>query len=423
MEWGILCLVIVATNAHLSKADSTLPDEIISSPEPDWPQWRGPRRDGIVDAEGLLPSWPQGGPTLLWKTDGIGTGWSSPIVVNGRVFVTGDVGNDLVVSAFDCNARPRWHSTNGRAWTGSYPGARASCTFSDGRLYHLNAHGRLACLDPATGSENWSLNILDRFGGDNITWALSESVLVDGNRVVVTPGGSQALMAALDKRNGQTIWTTEPLGEDRASHSSPLLFRHAGRRVIANCSSAHGFGVDADSGQLLWTVPLKNRFGVNASSPVFSDESVFFVTPYAEEGRLYRLKASGESVVPKHVWSSPLDTVTGCAVLLGDTLFAAGYRKDKWWFGVDWATGENKCELKDFTTGAAVYADNRLYCFDERGQVGLLNATAGSLDVTGQFQLIADRVRDAWAHPVVHDGRLYLRYHDSLWCYDVRVHQ
>jgi outer membrane protein assembly factor BamB len=191
--------------------------------------------------------------------------------------------------------------------------------------------------------------------------------------------------------------------------------------VIANCSSAHGFGVDADSGQLLWTVPLKNQFGVNTASPVFGDGSVFFVTPYAEEGRLYRLPASGQSVTPEHVWSSPLDTVTGCAVLLEGTLFAAGYKKQKWWFGVDWATGETQCELKDFTTGAAVYADQRLYCFDERGKVGLLDPAADRLAVSGQFQLITERIRDAWAHPVVHDGRLYLRYHDSLWCYDVRA--
>jgi outer membrane protein assembly factor BamB len=422
--WGIFCPVFFLTNAcNESKADSTTADGVISSPEPDWPQWRGPRRDGISEAKGLLPRWPNGGPALLWKIDGLGTGWSSPIVVNGRMFVTGDIGDDLVVSALGSDSRLLWQTINGRAWKGSYPGARASCTFSEGRLYHLNAHGRLACLDAATGSEHWSLDILDRFGGKNITWALSESVLVDGGRVVVTPGGARALMAAVDKRGGQTMWTTEPLGEDRASHSSPLLFRHRGRRVIANCSSAHGFGVDADSGELLWTVPLKNQFGVNTASPVFSDGSVFFVTPYAEEGRLYRLTTRGESIFAEHVWSSRLDTVTGCAVLLDDTLFAAGYRREKWWFGLDWATGETKCELKDFTTGAAVYADRRLYCFDERGQVGLLNPTADGLEVTGRFQLITARVRDAWAHPVVHDGRLYLRYHDALWCYDVRVHQ
>ena len=421
MTWTVLCVLYAPTITRGdSTAHATAADGVLASPEPDWPQWRGRRRDGICAEQGLLASWPEGGPKLLWTVDGLGNGWSSPIVVAGRLYITGDVGDDLVLFALDRGGVVRWKATNGKAWKGSFPGARASCTFSQGRLYHLNAFGRLVCLDVARGDELWSVNILDRFGGRNITWALSESVLVDGERVVVTPGGDKALMAALDKQDGQTVWTTAPLGTDRASHSSPLLFRFAGRRQIANCSSAHGFGVDADNGQLLWTVPLKNQYGVNTSSPVFGDGSVFFVTPYAEEGRLYRLKTNQRSFSAQHAWSSRLDTVTGCAVLIDDTLFAAGYRKSKWWFGLDWQTGEVKCELKDFTTGAAVYADGQLYCLDERGKVGLLKPNANRLEVTGRFQLITDRVRDAWAHPVVYDGRLYLRYHDSLYCYDVK---
>ena len=292
--------------------------------------------------------------------------------------------------------------------------------FSEGRLYHLNAHGRLACLNAASGKEIWTVDILERFSAKNITWALSECLLVDGPRVIVTPGGKKALMAALDKRNGRTVWTTEPLGKDRTSHSSPILFRFAGRRVIANCSSAHGFGADADTGKLLWTVPLRNPHGVNAATPVYGSGSVFYVTPYAEHGRAYCLDANQQGISAKHLWTSPLDTVTGGAVLVEGTLFAAGYKKSKWWFGVDWRTGQTKYELKDFTTGAAIYADGRLYCLDERGTVGLLKPGTDGLEITGRFRLLTGRVRDAWAHPVLHDGRLYLRYHDTLRCYDVK---
>lgn len=399
---------------------SAVADGLIASPEPDWPQWRGPRRDGVCDEKGLLSSWPQNGPKLRWKISGLGTGWSSPIVVGERLYITGDVGNDLVVFAFDRDGAPQWQAKNGRAWKGLYPGARACCAFSEGRLYHLNAHGRLACLNAASGKELWTVDILERFSAKNITWALSECLLVDGPRIIVTPGGKKALMAALDKQNGRTVWTTEPLGKDRTSHSSPILFRFAGRRVIANCSSAHGFGADADSGKLLWTVPLKNPHGVNAATPVYGSGSVFYVTPYAEHGRAYRLDANQQDISAKHLWISPLDTVTGGAVLVEGTLFAAGYKKSKWWFGVDWRTGKTKYELKDFTTGAAIYADGRLYCLDEQGTVGLLKPGTDGLEITGRFRLLTDRVRDAWAHPVLHDGRLYLRYHDTLWCYDVK---
>jgi outer membrane protein assembly factor BamB len=415
----VYCLLAVSVTIFIP-ASLNAADGLIASPEPDWPQWRGPRRDGISNEKGLLQSWPKNGPKLLWKVDDLGKGWSSPIVVNNRLYITGDVGKDLVVFAFDTKGRPIWKVKNGKYWKNPYPGARATCAFSEGKLYNLNAHGRLVCLDAASGDEIWTVNILERFDAKNITWALSECLLIDGSRLIVTPGGKKALMAALDKRNGRTIWMTEPLGDDKTSHSSPILFQYQGRRLIANCSEAHGFGVDADTGKLLWTVPLRNPHGVNASTPVYGSGSVFYVTPYAENGRLYKLIADGQSVAAEHVWTSQLDTVTGGAVLVDGTLFAAGYRKPKWWFGLDWQTGETRYELQSLTTGAAIYADGRLYCLDESGAVALLKWGNNGLETVGRFRLFEKKTRDAWAHPVLLDGRLYLRYHDTLWCFDVR---
>jgi outer membrane protein assembly factor BamB len=336
------------------------------------------------------------------------------------MYTTGEVGDNLMVFAFDLEGRPVWQARNGKAWKGPYPGARASCVYSEGRVYHLNAHGRLACLDAASGQESWSVDILERFEAKNITWALSECILVDGPYVIVTPGGRKALMAALDKRTGQTVWATEPLGEDRTSHCSPILFRYAGRRVITNCSSAHGFGVDADTGRLLWTVPLTNQYGTNVATPVYDSGRVFFMTPYAERGRQYSLVAKGEGMAAELVWSSPIDAVTGGAVLADGTLYAAGYEKAKWWFAIDWKTGQTKYEFKDLTTGAAIYADGRLYCVDEQGTVALLKPEGDRIEIVGRFRLIDRPVKDAWAHPVLLDGRLYLRYHDTLWCYSVK---
>jgi len=414
------CLVLCLLAAPAISAEKPASDGLIASNEPGWPQWRGPRRDGNSDEKGLLKSWPSGGPKLLWKTDGLGTGWSSPIIVGERLYITGDVGDDLVIFAINLNGTIQWRTKNGRAWKGPYPGARACCAFSEGQLYNMNAYGRVACLDAVTGRELWAVNVLERFGGKNITWALSECLLVDGPRLVVTPGGRKALMAALDKRTGETIWTTEPLGDDCTSHCSPILFRHAGRRLITNCSSAHGFGVDADTGELLWTVPLSNPYGTNVSTPVYGDGRVFYVTPYAELGRAYQLETDGRRITAEHVWTCPLDTVTGAAVLVDGTFFAAGYKTSKWWFGVDWRTGKTKYEFKDLTTGAAIYADGRLYCLDESGTAALLKPRPDGLETAGRFRLVAKRVNDAWAHPVLLDGRLYLRYHDTLWCYDVK---
>lgn len=417
---GVLLLVLCACMAAGSPGAETLAEGLIASPESGWPQWRGPRRDGISEEQGLLQSWPDAGPPLLWHFDGLGVGWSSPIIVDDRIYITGDVDGALVFWALDLEGQVLWRVTHGKAWEGSYPGSRASAAYSEGRLYLLNAHGRLACFDAADGTERWSLDILERFGAENITWAISECLLVDGDRVIVTPGGAKALMAALDKHTGETVWTTEAIEDERASYSSPILFTHGGRRLIANCSSRHGFGVDADTGELLWTVPMTNRYLVNSATPIYGAGGVFYVTSYAEDGRLYRLEHTDRGVDARHVWTVPLDTVTGSGVLVDGVLHAAGYQKHKWWFGFDWETGANIYELKDLTTGAAIYADGRLYVLDERGAAALLKPTSTGIETAGRFQLTNGRVRDAWAHPVLLDGRLYLRYHDTLWCYDVR---
>lgn len=141
------------------------PGTLIASKEPGWPQWRGPRRDGISDEKGLLRSWPDGGPPLLWKVGGLGKGWSSPIVTGGTITLTGDIDKELHLFALDLDGRERWRAKNGKAWTGQYPGARSSCVAAGGSIYHLNAHGRLACLDAATGKESWAVEVLERFEG------------------------------------------------------------------------------------------------------------------------------------------------------------------------------------------------------------------------------------------------------------------
>ncbi len=395
-------------------------DGLIASPEPGWPQFRGPRRDGVSEEKGLLPVWPAGGPRLLWKASGLGTGWSSPIVTRGRVFVTGEAGDALVITALDLDGRQRWQARNGLAWKGQYPGARSSCAYSQGRLYHMNAHGRVACLDARTGAEVWAVDALERFGGRNITWGLSESVLVDGPRVILTPGGTKALMVALDKRTGATVWQTEPIEGEQAAYASPILLRWGGRRFVAGCSSRHGIGVDAETGKLAWQVPLETQFHANVAGPAYADGSVFYVAPDGPNGARYRLAAAGSEVSAEAMWHTPLDSLTGGVIVVGGCLYGSGYRKDQSWRCLDWETGQTRYSLPDLAKGAALYADGRLYVLAEDGTAALLHPTPAGFEVAGRFQLAPARGRDAWAHPVVLDGRLYLRYHDTLWCYDVR---
>jgi outer membrane protein assembly factor BamB len=419
-----LCALTIAHARQAPAGISRSADGLLATPEPGWPQWRGPRRDGVSGETNLLTRWPREGPRLLWKAEGIGRGWSSPILTGGAVYVTGDVGNDLVISRLRAeDGQLNWKSTNGLAWKGSYPGARACAAYSQGVIYHLNAHGRLAALEASTGKERWMVDIFERFGGRNLTWAMAECLLIDGRRVVVTPGGTKALMAALDTTNGETVWASEPV--EPPTYTSPILFRQGGHRVIANCSAEHGFGVDADTGKLLWQVPLRNPYGVTCATPVYGDGCVFYVTTDSVGGSLYQV-APGDSWATS-LWRTPVDALSSSGVLVNGVFFTSGCKRSKSLHALDWKTGQERAVLKlsaahsAYASVAMVWADDRLYCQVQDGTVALLQPQPGGFDVAGRFPLVEARGGDAWAHSVLLDGRLYLRYHDTIWCYDVRA--
>jgi outer membrane protein assembly factor BamB len=407
--------------ALLLAAQAAPPGRLVASKEPGWPQWRGPRRDGISDEKGLLQSWPAGGPKLLWKSGDLGRGWSSPIVTGGSIYLTGDVGEVLRLFALDLDGKPRWTATNGKAWTGQYPGARSSFASSDGSLYHMNAHGRVVCLEAATGRETWSVEALQRFEGANILWGLAECLLVDGPRVIVTPGGKKASMAALDRKTGETVWTTEPIEKNDAGYASPILFELGGRRQIVNYSSRQIFGADADTGRLLWKRPRPSEYIALCFTPVFCGDGVFVTTPGKNGGTRYRLSVRDGQVGADALWDNRLDTLQGGAVLVDGRLYGSGYEGFKGWGAVDLATGEPVVTTRELPSGSVIYADGRLYWFSERAEMALVKPTATAFEFAGRFALLDEFKKDAWTQPVICDGRLYLRYHETLYCFDIRA--
>ena len=414
--------------------------QLISSPAPGWPQWRGPRRDGICDEVGLLEEWPAEGPRLVWQTNGLGRGYSAPVIVGDRLFLAGDVGDELRLFALDLTGRQLWQRPNGRSWTGPYPGARASATCHEGRLFHLNAHGRVAAFEAETGRELWAVDLFGRYGGKNLTWATSECLLVDGSRVLVTAGGTEALMVALDVRSGETVWKTEPLrlgpspdpqhqrveepaGQvDNASYASPILVRLCDRRQVIGSSTRHLFVGDADRGTLLWTRPLRTQFQVIATTPVLLGDAVFVTAPDSPDAKLYRLGAEASGLGPELLWTTALDTCQGGVVHVGDALYGAWYRRRKGWACIDARTGVVRYETSALAKGSVLYADQRLYCLSEQGEMALLEPTPQGFEFKGRFRLVPGRQNDVWTHPVIHKGRLYLRHHETLFCFDIKAH-
>jgi len=425
---ALLCVGVLPTPASERAVSGA---SLIASPELGWPQFRGPRRDGISDERGLLPAWPEGGPKLVWSLTGAGRGFSSPIIVDGRIYLTGDFREELNVRAFDLEGKPLWRAKNGASWLNQYQGARASVTYSGGNVYHQSAHGRVACFTAKEGRELWSVNVLERFGGENITWGLSECLLVDERAVYVTAGGREALVVALDKATGNVLWQSKRLSEtggdakaENAGYAAPILVRFAGRRLMIGCSSQHVFCLDLDTREIQWTRSRPTSYSVLAMSPVLVDDGVFVCAPFGPPGAYHRLKAPAQPnglVGVEDVWTTNLDTAQGGVVHAGGRLFGSYYPRRGGWAAIDAASGEVRYVATDLVKGAGLFADSRLYALSEDGWMLLLNPTQAEFEIKGRFRMTTARDRDAWAHPVIHDGRLYLRYHDTVYCYDVRA--
>jgi outer membrane protein assembly factor BamB len=403
-------------------------DGPVPSPEPGWPQWRGPRRDGVSGETGLLKHWPEQGPPLLWKTEGIGRGWSSPIVVDGLIYLTGDKDGEVMVQCLEADGRVRWSVSNGGAWTKNYAGSRSSCVYSEGLVYHMNAHGRVAAFDARTGEERWSLaSVLDAFGGKNITWGMTDCLLIDGERLLVSPVGTEGCVVALNKRDGKVLWRGESLEGDKAAYSSLGLVRMGARSVLIGTTSHHGIGLDAENGRLLWKVPVRNNWGATCCAPVFGEGMVFYAAPDGAPGSAYRINGDAEKIDPVLVWRNDVDPLTGAGILKDGVFYTNGCKKSAALHAIDWKTGESRYEIQlssptnNHATGALLWADDRLYGLFENGLVALIRPTADRFEMDGRFQLAKVSGSDAWSHPVLLEGRLYLRYHDTLWCFDVRA--
>ena len=395
---------------------------LVGSAAPDWPQWRGPHRDGISSEAGLLPSWPEGGPKLLWKVSGIGRGYSSPIIAAGGVYVTGDQDKELVISAFTLDGQPRWKTANGEPWKKSFPGARSSCCFDGGKLYHMNAQGSLMCLDAATGGVAWAVNVLERYDAKNIMWGICESVLVDGDRVFATPAGAKGLMVALDKRSGAPVWATPALDGEQASYSSPILVQAGKRKLLVNGGSKYVFAVDAETGSLVWQLPQVDPKNTVNTTPVLSGRMLLFTNSSRDYGAVFGVRLDDGQV--SRAWTRELKISHGGTVCVNGRLYGSSSRGDTLgWVAVDAETGK-PAQVKaaiDLSDGSVIYADGRFYCLTVRGLMTLQELTPAGLRTAGTFQLKTEgKGQDAWAHPVVCQGRLFLRYHDTLYCYDVR---
>ncbi len=385
----------------------------------DWPQWRGPDRSGISTETGLLDQWPDAGPARVWSTSNLGGGFGSIAVRGDRVFVQGMRDGRSVVSALNrADGKLVWMKNLGAAgnnYQGSGP--RGTPTVDDDRIYVLTESGDLACLRVGDGGVVWRRNILKDFSGRNLGWLISESPLVDGNQVIVMPGGRGAGMVALDKMTGRTIWVAKELS-DQPGYASSIAADVGGVRTVMTLTAAAGVGVRASDGKLMWRHRGAVNSTANISTPVFHDDKVFYSSAYGAGGALLGLRADGGAVLAQEIYRTRnMQNHHGGVVLIDGYLYGFS---NSILTCLEFATGKMMWRHRSVGKGSLSYADGHLYILSENYVVGLVEATPAGYREKGRFR-IAGRGSPSWAHPAISGGRLYLRNQGILTAYNIQA--
>jgi len=385
--------------------------------EPFWPQFHGPNRDNISTERGLLQKWPVNGPPLLWTARGLGHGYSSVSIANGMIYTAGNIGQHTVITALDLDGLTLWQRENGQAWTGPYPGSRGTPTIDGGRLYHQNPHGNIVCLNAKTGDVIWQLNVIETFSSKLPRWALSESLLIDGDHLVSCPGGPQTCMVALNKNNGSVVWTAPSTGEV-AGYASPTLFEYKGLRIITTLTSKSIIGVNADTGELSWRVRHETYYDENNMMPIFHDGEVFVSTVVGSVKWKVNVRDGKASL--QEIWrTQELDNHHGGVILINGDLYGSTTVHNRLLVCLDWKTGRIKHGDKCVKV-ALMYAEGMLYALSEDGFMGLIQPTPSGHKQVSYFRIPKGGKGKSWAHPVVCGSRLYIRHGEFLYAYSLR---
>jgi outer membrane protein assembly factor BamB len=389
--------------------------------EGDWWSFNGPRRDNKSLETGLLPKWPADGPKLAWMCRGLGAGYSSVSVVKGIVYTMGNKGASEAIIALDAGTGEKIWSTP-FAWAARLAageGPRCTPTVSGGAVYALGAYGDLVCLDAASGAIRWQKNILQEFGARNVEWGMRESVLIDGERLICTPGGDKATLVALDSRTGQVIWKSLLPGKDRASYASPVLAEVDGIRQYVQFTANGTIGVRADTGKLLWRDDSAANTTANCSSPLVAGNFVFTSSNYGAGGSLVKLSANDAKVNAVLVYHTrEMNSHHGEMVIVDGLLY--GSSEPGILTCLDLMTGKVKWRSRSAGKGSITCADGRLYLRAEDGTVLLIEATGAGYRELGRFQQPKRSNSLAWSHPVVAAGKLFLCDQDRIFCYDLK---
>ena len=388
-------------------------------------QWKGPNRDGKYPDTGLLQEWPEGGPELVLKKEGLGGGYSTPVLYEGMIYVTGRRDSFEVVTALDIEGHVHWETVYGNAWMQSFQETRNTPAIENGRIYITGGMGTVNCIDAKTGHVLWSRNTHAEFDAGFHRWGMAESVLLTDDAVISSPVGEKTVLVALSKKDGSLIWKTEPIGDVRV-YVSPLMIEYNGIPLIIGTTSNHLVGIDPKTGDIFWTLDIVSKYTEkgrrnSTNTPLYHNGEIFISSGYNDQALMISLAEDCRSVRVK--WTNDvLDNHHGGLVLVDGYIYGSNWLSNGRgnWVCLDWNTGQVMYEDEWINKGAIIYADGRLYVYEEKqGYVGLAKPTPVGFQVISSFS-VTDGRGPHWAHPSIYDGKLFMRHHDVLLVYDIR---
>lgn len=387
----------------------------------DSPQWRGAERTGVQREQGLAETWPEGGPIREWQIETPGEGYAAPSVVGSTVYVTGSLvregGRVGLLYALDLKGNLLWGSEYGEEWAKNYERARSTPTIIDGRVYVFSGMGVMACLDATTGALLWQVDTFERFAGQNIRWGLAESPLVAEGRVICHPGGANAAVVALDVKTGATLWQTQGMS-DKSGYCSPMMATLGGLKQVVTQTESNILGLDAGTGDVLWRLPHRNKYGVHPNTPlILGGNRVMVSSGYGYGSELIQVAPDGRSA--RLIWSDkrPDNHFQGLLAIEGRVYVCGSSGPMKCLNG---ETGQTLYEVPELTKAALVAAGNQLIGYEVNGgNVKLLNVRADGYSLGGSFKVDYGEGQH-WAHPVIANGRLYIRHGKALAAYALR---
>jgi len=377
--------------------------------------WRGTNSSGIYTVEKLLPQWPADGPLILWSYDNLGQGFSSPALANNKIYINGMVDGQAVLFVLDQNGKELQQVKYGKEFDASYPGVRSTPTIVGDLAYLFTGHGKLVCLNLKTGKPVWEKDLINQFGGINITWGYTEAIVIDGDKLFCTPGGKTNNVMSLNRMTGETIWSSSGMGEVSA-YCTPLLIKLPSRQLLVTHTASHVIGIDTSNGKMLWNFPHPNQWSAHPNTPVYQDGGLFVFSGWGQGGEKLKLSADGSSVTKEWEIKS-FDSRMGGAVLIGGYLYGSG-DTGRSWQCLDWKTGEQKYSSTEVAKGAVIAANNKLIGYSEKGELFMADADPSGLKIISKTKVTLGSDQH-WAHPVINNGVLYVRHGNALIAYKI----